>query len=97
MQTIDPAEFEKRVKRITAIFSQIAEHSDKQALIRCPYKNRLSQCTAKFGCRFKRPAGVDSELPICTSDDQLDYRSAWESKPESVNAMRAQLRGRACG
>jgi hypothetical protein len=97
MQTIDPAEFEKRIKRITAIFSQIVEHSDKQALVRCPYKNRFSQCTAKFGCRYKRPPGADSELPICTSDDQLDYRTAWESTPESVDTMRAQLRTGSCG
>jgi len=79
MQRIDPAEFQERLERISAIFANMVNHADQQSLIRCPYKNRFNQCTAKFGCRYKRRANDPMGLPICTSDDQLDYRSAWES------------------
>lgn len=91
MENIDPVEYEKRLERLGDIFKQISEHADQQALHRCPYKNRFNQCTAKFGCRYKRPAKEENVLPRCTSDDQLDYRTAWESAPEHYEEMRNQL------
>ena len=54
MQKIDPQEYQKRLDRLTEILSGIAAHADEVSLCRCPYKNRLDQCTAKFGCRNKR-------------------------------------------
>jgi uncharacterized 2Fe-2S/4Fe-4S cluster protein (DUF4445 family) len=89
---IDPTEYEKRRSRIEEIFSGIVQHADKQALMRCPYKDRHNCCTAKFGCRNKRKARAAGELPACTSDDQLDYRDAWEVNPEHVEPMRQALR-----
>ena len=94
MEQIDPAQFQKRVDKLTQIFARIAEHAEEQALQRCPYKDRLNQCTAKFGCRFKRRASQPESLPICTSDDKLDYRTAWESDPEAHDQVKAQVRRR---
>ena len=79
MDTIDPAEFEKRLVRIGEIFTEISHHADQQALSRCPYKNRLDQCTAKFACRNQGKPPTKGGLLECTGDDKLDYRSAWES------------------
>jgi len=79
MQKIDPAEYQKRLDRLTEILAGIAAHADEVALCRCPYKNRLDQCTAQFGCRNKRQPQAPGSLPICASDDKLDYRKAWET------------------
>ncbi|MEO7649411.1 MAG: hypothetical protein ABIZ80_03010 [Bryobacteraceae bacterium] len=79
MQKIDRAEYQKRLDRLSEILMGIAEHATEVSKGRCPYKNRNSECTAQFGCRNKRkPLGIGG-LPICVSDDKLDYRSAWEA------------------
>ena len=79
MRKIDKAEYQKRVDRITELFSAMVVHADELSLSRCPYKNRFDQCTAAFGCRNKRksPDGP----PLCAGDDKLDYRKAWETGP----------------
>ncbi len=79
MQKIDPVEYQKRLDRLTEILSGIAAHADEVSLHRCPYKNRLDQCTARFGCRNKRKPHTPGGPPICASDDKLDYRRAWET------------------
>jgi len=91
MDPIDPDEYRKRLTRITEIYSKIASHADEQALTRCPYKNRLDQCTASFGCRHKRKPRSAGEPPACASDDKLDYRTAWETDPEQVDEARRAL------
>ena len=91
VEQIDPTEYEKRLDKLGEIFAQIATQADHQSLTRCPYKNRNDRCTAQFGCRYKRKPPADDELPICTSDDQLDYRRAWETDADP-DAMRDQLR-----
>ncbi len=91
MDKIDPEEYEKRVARITSLFSDIVRHSETQSLTRCPYKNKDDRCTASFGCRYKSPIKSDESLPQCDSDDLLDYRSAWDTHPESYEKMRQQL------
>ena len=90
MENIDPAEYQKRLDRLAEIYRQIGHHAEQQALHRCPYKNRRDECTAKFGCRYQQRT-PDQSLPLCTSDDQLDYRSAWEIDPDSVAQMRQLL------
>jgi hypothetical protein len=79
MQRIDPEEYQKRLDRITEMLMQIAVHADELSRMRCPYKNRLGRCTAQFGCRNKRKPPVTGELPVCSGDDKLDYRGAWET------------------
>ena len=82
MQKIDKAEYEKRLKRISELFSSIVVHADELSTYRCPYKNRLDQCTAKFGCRNQRKPRKAGGLLMCGGDDKLDYRSAWETQAE---------------
>ncbi|MBI3681615.1 MAG: hypothetical protein HY235_14630 [Acidobacteria bacterium] len=77
MEKIDPHEYRKRLDRLTGILTGIAEHAGRQSMERCPYKNRLQQCTASFGCRNKRKAAAGP--PMCAGDDKLDYRGAWET------------------
>ncbi|MAE67192.1 MAG: ferredoxin [Phycisphaeraceae bacterium] len=89
---IDPSEIQKRRDRLTGILSDIVRHADEQAQCRCPYKNRFDQCTAAFGCRNKRKPKEKGQLPVCAHDDQLDYRTAWETEPESYEPMRDQIR-----
>ena len=79
MQRIDRAEYQKRLDKITEIFSQMMQRADELSTQRCPYKDRLDQCTAKFGCRNKRPPPETDKLPLCAGDDKLDYRGAWET------------------
>ena len=65
------------LERLADIMNPIAKHADVQAMFRCPYKNRLDECTAKFGCRNQRTQATD-ELMICVGDDKIDYRPFWE-------------------
>ena len=79
MEKIDPAEYQKRLDQLSEILIGIAQHADVTSLMRCPYKNRLSQCTAEFGCRNKRKNPEPGQRPLCVSDDKIDYRPAWEA------------------
>ncbi len=79
MEKIEKTEYEKRLNRITEIFEGLVTHADEQATYRCPYKNRHDHCTAKFGCRNQRKITEGTGL-LCVGDDQLDYRSAWETE-----------------
>jgi hypothetical protein len=76
MQKIDPAEYRKRLDRLSEILNGIAQHAAELSDSRCPYKDRLDRCTAKFGCRNQRRQG---KILLCVGDDKLDYRKAWES------------------
>jgi hypothetical protein len=80
MRNIDKDEYQKRLNQITELFAGMVSHADELSRHRCPYKNRFDQCTAKFGCRNKRRPKASDELPLCASDDKLDYRSAWETE-----------------
>ncbi len=87
-------EYQKRLDKITELFSSMVNHANEQSMYRCPYKNRFDQCTAKFGCRNqRRPPSeglVDQQdsvrgtpkegLLLCGGDDKIDYRPAWETE-----------------
>ena len=77
-EAIDPSVYQERLDRIGEIFSSMMVTVEDLTTRRCPYKNRFDQCTAQFGCRNKRKPKVQGELPVCVSDDKLDYRPAWE-------------------
>ncbi len=79
MEKINSQEYQKRLDELSRIMSDIAAHADQVSLCRCPYKNRLDQCTASFGCRNKRKPPEPGQLPLCAGDDKLDYRKAWET------------------
>ena len=53
-QKMDKEEYQKRLDKITEMFSSMVNHANEQSMYRCPYKNRFDQCTAKFGCRNQR-------------------------------------------
>ena len=86
-------EWQARLDRITSIFADMVEHADQVSLTRCPYKNRFSQCTAQFRCRYQDRSG-DDDVIGCLSDDKLDYRTAWETDPDAVSDMHERLRDR---
>ena len=80
MQKIDKEEYQKRLDKITELFSSMTVHADEQSTYRCPYKNKEDRCTAKFGCRNQRKPDNSQGLLICGGDDKLDYRQAWETE-----------------
>ena len=91
MKKIDPKAYQERLDRMTQVLGEIVQHADKQALVRCPYKNRDSECTAKFGCQYQRKPAPDRALFQCSSDDKLDYRTAWDTEPGSYVAVKERI------
>lgn len=79
MGHVDDKDYQKRLDDISEIFSQIMQHADELSVQRCPYRDRIDNCTAKFCCRNQRKPSVADALPICAGDEELDYRSAWET------------------
>ena len=86
MKKTPKLEYQKRLDKITKIFSSIATHADEQSTYRCPYKNRFDKCTAKFGCRNQKKPRTKDGLLTCGSDDKLDYRNAWEMETTDRDA-----------
>lgn len=89
--SIDKEDYQKRLDRITQLFSDMVVHADAQASERCPYRNRFDECTAKIRCRNQRPPRPDGELQLCGHDGGFDYRSAWESDPDSYDKTKAKI------
>ena len=79
MRKIDRGEYQKRLDEFSEILMGIATHAGELSKGRSPYKNKRDECTARFGCRNKRKPIQLGGLPSCAGDDNLDYRSAWES------------------
>ena len=79
MPKISPEEYQQRLDKISELFADMVAHADELSTMRCPYKNRFDQCTAQFGCRNKRKPLAPGQLPVCASDDKLDYRKAWQT------------------
>jgi hypothetical protein len=79
MATIDRRRYEDCLERLTELLTGMVEHAAEVSAGRCPYKDRLNQCTASFGCRNKRKPLVAGAPPLCAGDDKLDYRGAWET------------------
>ena len=75
--------FEESLAKLWDIYQDIADTATEISKSRCPYKNALDQCTARFGCRNQKVVTNSKcnkkTLPICTGSDKLDYRDAWES------------------
>ena len=80
MEKIDKAEYQKRLDKITELYSSMMIHAEEQSTYRCPYKDRFDQCTAKFGCRNQHKSRSPGGLLVCGGDDKLDYRTAWETE-----------------
>lgn len=75
---VDPAAVQASFDRLTGIFAEMMVTVAEVSTRRCPYKDRLDQCTAKFGCRNQRRPSEPGGLRRCGGDDKLNYRGAWE-------------------
>ncbi len=75
---LDPERYRRSMARLDEILRGINLTANDVSKYRCPYKNAQSRCTAGFGCRNQDRNVPDGELFVCTGDDKLDYRSAWE-------------------
>ena len=88
----DERDYEERRQRIAEILADIAGHAQSVSKERCPYKNKAGFCTAQFRCRNQQP-GPDVTSPlICGHDGKFDYRTAWETRPDTYDKTREKLR-----
>ena len=92
MRKIDPAEYQKRLDRITELFSGMVREADAKSLMRCPYRDRHDDCTAAIRCRNQRPPREGAKLQQCGHDGGLDYRTAWESNPDSYPRAKERVK-----
>jgi hypothetical protein len=77
-QRVDKQRYKASMARLHDIFKGMSDTVNEVSKWRCPYKNVEDRCTANFGCRNQNRKVPAGELYICTGDDKLDYRSAWE-------------------
>ena len=77
---IDKERHRRSLDALNGILTQIVQGADQLSLRRCPYKDAENLCTALFGCRYQRPPLEPAGLKVCSSDDKLDYRKAWETQ-----------------
>jgi hypothetical protein len=77
-QAFDKRHYEQSMTRLQAILREISDTATRVSTWRCPYKNVANRCTANFGCRNQDRTVPAGESFICNSDDNLDYRSAWD-------------------
>ncbi len=73
------------------ILSGIAEHADKQAQDRCPYRDRHDRCTAKFSCRNQVPDDENADAATCAHDGTFGYQVAWESNPRLYDKAKSDI------
>ena len=78
-QRINEAQYRASLGRLEDIFRDMSKTASELSTWRCPYKNADDRCTAQFGCRNQDRTVAEDELFVCLSDDNLDYRSAWET------------------
>ena len=76
---VDPERARASIQRLMGIYREISAVADEVSLIRCPYKDAASRCTASFDCRNQHfLPNSPGEQAICTGSDKLDYRKAWQ-------------------
>ena len=91
MPKISQEDYQKRLDRLTEIFSDIVSHADAQATHRCPYRDARDRCTAAFSCGNQIPAQAKGEPATCGHDGTFDYSEAWESDPGAEERTRKKL------
>jgi len=91
MRKIDPAEYQKRLDRMTELFTDMVKGADRLSQTRCPYRDRHDECTAAFRCRNQRPARDGRTRHACGHDGTFDYRSAWQSAPPARRRAKDRL------
>ena len=91
MPKISQQDYQKRLDRLTEIFSDIVSHADAQAAQRCPYRDARDRCTAAFSCGNQIAAAEQDEPATCGHDGTFDYSLAWETDPATRERARTQL------
>ncbi|MDE0391286.1 MAG: ASKHA domain-containing protein [Rhodospirillales bacterium] len=91
MPKISQQDYQKRLDRLTEIFSDIVSHADAQATHRCPYRDARDRCTAAFSCGNQIAAAEKGEPATCGHDGTFDYSLAWEADPATLERARKQL------
>ena len=80
---------------MTEIFAEILGNAQDKvmdpAVGRCPYRSAKDICTAKFGCANREKLKDMSVEPICAHDGTLDFRGAWETRPESYQKTKEKV------
>ncbi len=86
-------DYQQRLDEISEIFADImgGAQDQVQGQGRCPYRSAKDICTAKFGCANRERPGAKDAEPICAHDGALDFRSAWESRPESYGKAKEKI------
>ncbi len=91
MAKISQEDYQKRIDRLTEIFSDIVSHADDSARTRCPYRDRFDRCTAAFRCRNQTVPAEEGAAAGCAHDGTFDYRQAWESDPAHHGRAKKKL------
>ena len=91
MPKISQQDYQKRLDRLTEIFSDIVSHADAQATQRCPYRDARDRCTAAFSCGNQIAATEKDEPATCGHDGTFDYSLAWETDPATRERAHKQL------
>jgi hypothetical protein len=89
---IDPEAYRQRLDRLSKIFAGMVGRADEVSKFRCPYRDRLDRCTAKFSCRNQSVRKTEEAEKGCEHDGNFDYRTAWESKPDSYRRAKEKIR-----
>jgi hypothetical protein len=92
MVASDEERYRERQQRLTEILADIAGHAHVVSKDRCPYKNKAGECTAQFRCRNQRPFDGGQNPFLCGHDGTFDYRTAWETRPETYEKTREKLK-----
>ena len=91
MPKITRQDYQRRLDRLTEIFSDIVSHADEQATQRCPYRDARDRCTAAFSCANQIPAAAKGEPATCGHDGTFDYSLAWETDPAAKERAKKRL------
>ena len=92
MEQSGPAELQQRLDQINEIFGAMVSQAENLSQSRCPYRDRLDQCTAMFSCRNQEVAESGETVVLsCGHDGTFDFRTAWESQPRSQIKARERI------
>ena len=89
--SIDPKAYQESLERLGKIFTGMVQHADEVSKFRCPYRDRMDFCTAKFKCRNQISGGVEEAPETCGHDGVFDFRSAWESDPGNYQRAKDKI------
>jgi len=88
-------DYQQRLDQMTGIFAEILGNAQDKVTNpaggRCPYRSAKDVCTAKFGCANRDNPKDRGAEPICAHDGTMDFRGAWETRPESYQKTKEKV------